>query len=604
MRSRSTNVLLFAICFGIAFGLLEAAALLYFAGTAPLSSPMGQSGVNAHILWIAPALDAAAFLLIGVVLLGVLALRPRRPAQQIAWLVFSFLAVYGLLLAPMRLTPWATRILAIGFTLALFRLVRPRMETAAQLLRCALPTLAGVWLLLGVGINVQERFREWSAVRNLTPARPGSPNVLLIVLDTVRADKMSAYGYARPTTPFLERLAREGTLFTHAVATSSWTLPSHASLFTGLHPYQHGATDERLDAKHPTLAEAFAGAGYRTAGFTANTIMTQRRTGLDRGFHRYEDLFHSLDDAAARTTYGRRIFRLRERWQGFDWPGRKQAPAVTRSFLRWLDAGSDRPFFVFLNYFDVHAPYKPAREFATKFSALPERLLTRKPFNGRTYSEASFDDATRQDERDAYDAALGQLDAHLEALFGELQARGLLENTLVVITSDHGESLFEHGAFGHSMHLYREALHVPLLFYWPGHVPASRRDARPVDLTAVPATLLALAGIRSEFNGQNLVPFDRGAGDPDEGRSVLAELSRNPWAPPEWPNHRGWLRSLVDAQWHFLVHQGGRVELYDWRNDPSEQNDLSLSPGHAATVQQFHQQLEQRHSVTVAERHR
>jgi arylsulfatase A-like enzyme len=153
-----------------------------------------------------------------------------------------------------------------------------------------------------------------------------------------------------------------------------------------------------------------------------------------------------------------------------------------------------------------------------------------------------------------------------------LRARGLLENTLVVITSDHGESIFEHGALGHSMSLYREALHIPLLLRWPGKVPARLRDSRPVDLTAVPATLLDLADISVPWPSASLAPFQPQSPGPPR---PLSELARNPDAPKHWPNQDGWLKSLVTDRWHLILHQSGRAELFDWQADPQELNDLA-----------------------------
>ncbi len=520
-----TSIFVQAVWFGLAFGILEAGLLFYFCTTAPLSSEMGKWGVNAHILWIAPVFDVAGMLLLGAALWLGVALVPRLHPLPLAFAVFTLVSTYGLLLAPMRLLPWASRILAVGLTMMLFRAARPHLPAVCSRMRQTVPYLATVWLLLAIGIAGGERFREWNAVRNLPPAEPGQPNVLLIVLDTARADRMSAYGYARPTTPFLEQLAREGTLFTHALATSSWTLPSHASLFTGLYPFEHGATAERLDGSHPTLAEVFRAHGYRTAGFTANVIMTQRRTGLNRGFQRYQDLFGSPLDAAHRTTYGRRIiFRYAMRTLG-NYPGRKFAEDVNRDFLQWLDGGpgaSGRPFFAFLNYFDVHDPYVPPAEYAAAMTAKPDAVTQRQPFDGWGYTGWKVPAEVIANERTAYDACIRYVDSMIRKLVQALEQRGLMKNTLLVVTSDHGAALFEHGSLGHRRNLYRETIHIPLLFYFSGHVPSGLYVAQPVDLTRVPAMILALAGIRAQLPGSLPPPFGPGGSDP-----LLAELNQD-----------------------------------------------------------------------------
>jgi len=597
MNSPRFNLLVMGAWFGIAFGLLEGALLLYFCNTAPIMSEMAKLGVNADILWIAPAFDLPLFLLLAIALSIVCAIVPRIPAERVALAGLTLLAAYGLAIAPMRLLPWASQILALGATVAVVRWAAQRMDRVTAFFRRSLPAVAGVWLLAALLIGGGARLREWQDARSLPAAAAGRPNVLLIVLDTVRADRLSLYGYARPTTPFLAKLGVQSVVFTQAVSTSSWTLPAHASLFTGLHPHEHGATEEHLDSAHPTLAETFAAHGYRTAGFTANTIMTQRRTGLDRGFQHYEDLFANFVDAASRTTFGRRLIRYAPRLGYHDWPGRKSAAAINGSLLHWLDSrGTERPFFVFLNYFDAHGPYLPPREFAARFSAQPDALVARRPYDGWGYAGEPVDSAAQQMESDAYDASLAYLDAQLAQLFEQLRALGRLDNTLVVITSDHGESIFEHNAFGHSMNLYRENLHIPLLFHWPGRVSAGIRDSRLADLTAVPATVLQLAGIQTAWPSVGLAPFQQ---QPAGASRPLAELARNSASPKHWPNHTGWLKSLVTDRWHLILHQSGRAELFDWQADPQERNDLARE-GHPA-VHELTAELNSRvHGARVA----
>jgi arylsulfatase A-like enzyme len=597
MNSWRSTLLVMGAWFGIVFGMLEGALLLYFCNAAPIMSEMGKHGVNADILWIAPAFDLILFLSLAIALVAACALVRRIPASNAAFACFTLLATYGLALAPMRLLPWASQVLALGVTIAVVRWAAPRMNLVTTFFRRSLPAVAAMWLLAALLIGGGARLREWQAVRSLPPAEANRPNVLLIVLDTVRADRLSLYGYSRSTTPFLDALGEQSAVLTQAVSTSSWTLPAHASLFTGLHPNLHGATEDRLDTRSATLAETFAAHGYRTAGFTANTIMTQRRTGLDRGFQHYEDLFANLTDAASRTTFGRRLLRFASRFGYHDWPGRKSAAAINGSFFSWLDSrGTDRPFFAFLNYFEAHGPYLPPREFAARFSAQPDALVARRPYNGWAYAGEPVDAAVREMESEAYDASLAYLDAQLEQLFAQLRARGLLDSTLVVITSDHGESIFEHGAFGHSMNLYRENLHIPLLFHWPGRVPSGVRDARLTDLTAVPATILDLAGISAPWPTASLAPFQQ---EPPGTVWPLSELARNADAPKHWPNHSGWLKSLVSDRWHLILHQSGRAELFDWQADPQELNDLARE-GHPAVHELTNELTSRLHGARVA----
>jgi arylsulfatase A-like enzyme len=372
-------------------------------------------------------------------------------------------------------------------------------------------------------------------------------------------------------------------------------LPAHASLFTGLYPYEHAANGTALAERHTTLAEVLRDHGYRTAAFVANTSLVHRHTRLAQGFLRYEDIFGSPMDMAKRTVFGRRILPRVAHWLNhYNILGRKTAAHVNRDLLAWLDAqqgGARRPFFVFLNYFDVHDPYMPPREFAERFSANAERLMRREPvfMDAAAPVKASAEQAAM--ESDAYDAAVAYVDAQLEKLFRALEERKLLAETLVVITSDHGEALFEHGDFGHSSSLYREQIHIPLLFRLPGRVPAGLRDTRPADLTTVPATILALAGVGGTFPGRNLVPF--GASEPLDHASQVAfsDLDRYLWVFTNKPSGDIWIRSLVTAKWHFLRNVDGSVELYEWKNDPAENRNLAATPEGQTVVQRFLNEL-------------
>src|SRR6185503_8593654 len=251
-------------------------------------------------------------------------------------------------------------------------------------------------------------------------------NLILISIDTLRADRLGCYGYARPTTPFLDRECHAGVLFADATATSSWTYPSHASLFTGLYPGRNGATElkRRMRADVPSLAEWLSARGYRAAGVVSSTLF--QGYGLERGFERLE----YVD------------------------PGGPEPSQVTARALQWLqEVDRSRPFFCFIHYLDPHSDYSSLPEFEAPFA---------EPYSGTASgkSEQLFQHVSGFLHFD--DAGVRQQDAELEKLFGYLESSGLLADALVVLTSDHGEEFLEHGGVMHGLAQYEESVRVPL----------------------------------------------------------------------------------------------------------------------------------------------
>jgi len=429
----------------------------------------------------------------------------------------------------------------------------------------------------------------WSA-RTLTgsfgsssqvPAREGAPSVLLLVLDTVRALELSAYGFARPTSPRLAALAREGVRFERAVATAPWTLPTHASLFTGR--FQRDLSvgwSSPLDGASPTIAEHFGSLGYATGGFIANLRYCSREYGLGRGFQVYRDYSIGASQVVGSTMLGRRALGLYNDALGrYVLVGRKDAGRVVDEFLSWQGGLSSRPFFGFLNFFDAHEPYAPEAPYDLMFAG--REPPTRQLDVGRRHSAEEL-----QGLRDAYDGAIASLDEQIGRLLDTLRERGVLEQTIIVVTADHGEEFAEHGHVSHGNGLHFPALHVPLLIRWPqGGVPAMTQVETPVSLADVPATIVELAtgAAASPLAGSSLAPLWRGEAAP--GRSpILSELY---WVPnqPEWyPVSGGNMRSLVRGRYHYIAGPNGREELYDVAGDPFEARDLVADPALSDTL--------------------
>jgi choline-sulfatase len=361
------------------------------------------------------------------------------------------------------------------------------------------------------------------------------PNILLITLDTTRADHLGAYGDAAARTPTFDRFASEGVLFERAVSVAPITLPAHVSLLTGRYPFAHGVRNNgnfRLGSDVPTLAAALHDRGYRTAAFVSAFVL-DRRSGLARGFDEYDDRIEAAgaltaDDDVERR--GDRTEQLAENW-----------------LTTQVDAGANRPpFFVWLHLYDAHDPYTPPAPFA-------------EPFRGHPYDgEIAFDDAV------------------VRSLVERLKRLGVLSTTMVAVVGDHGESLGEHGEATHALFVYESVLHVPMLIWWPGHLAPARVAplVRGIDLAP---TLLDLAAVPplAGAQGQSLLPLARGGRQRAE--SAYSETSfpllfMN-WAP---------LRAIQDDRWKFI--DAPAPELYDLAADPHEQANLAAREPARATA--------------------
>jgi arylsulfatase A-like enzyme len=351
----------------------------------------------------------------------------------------------------------------------------------------------------GLGAVAAEGIAEHAARTRLSTPSSGAPNVLLLVLDTVRASRMSLYGYGRPTTPFLEKLAAQGVTFEWAISPSSWTLPSHAGMFTGHLPEELGVGFRSpLDTARPTLAEELSQLGYLTGGFVANGLYCHRESGLGRGFLHYEDFRVSPSEGLLSFALGRTVAnssRVRQVVGAYDIIGRKTAADINRDFLAWMEP-ADRPFFAFLNYLDAHEPYEAPPAFQAMFGPVDElrpwqydhelRVATHWGPRGMSRPEAEA-------QSNAYDAAIAYLDDEIGHLVGELDRRGRLANTVLIVTSDHGEHFGEYKRWRHGDGLYLPAIHVPLIVSSPGRVPPGRRIEVPVSLGDVGQTIFDLA---------------------------------------------------------------------------------------------------------------
>jgi arylsulfatase A-like enzyme len=587
------SFLIIGLWFGIVTGLIEAAGLLLFQriNWARWGAIMH---VSREILWVSPIVDLILFLALAIAVFVVSRFFKRIPAFRVLIFLLVFLSAYNFLTVPDRLYHIASLLLGLGIAVSVTRWIGEREAASLRFWKRSTPWAVALLLVVFAGIQGGKYLHEKRMVAKLPAAAAGSPNVLVIVVDTLRADHVSSYGYARPTTPEIDVLAKQGTLFENAISTCSWSLPSHVSLLTGRHVFEHGVGNVEpmpLFGQNgsnfrgfPTLGEELERSGYRTGAFSANRVYFSHSLGFGRGFIHFEDYFNSASDAFVRTLFGRefaRIYLARSdkslvrrtlRGLGFtaildrDTEGwgshggarsvRKRASAVNEETLRWIDSDSDRqrPFFAFLNYIDVHNPYGPPA----------------------TSPKPAWDTGSSVDQ---YDAGVNYADDNIGQLMRELEKRGLANNTLVIITSDHGESLGDHGLTYHGAALYWELIHVPLIVWYPGHVPAGLRITQPVTNAAIPAAVMDLLGSnRQTFPGPPLSAFWKTREVTKNWPDPLSELPQTEIITREDRvvegkipiATNGGMKSLVTPGWHLIVHQKLGEQLYDWEHDPGE----------------------------------
>jgi arylsulfatase A-like enzyme len=587
------NVLVIALWFGLVAGLLEGAASLF------LHSLGRLSGVWLEILWISPIFDALLFAVVGAALALSYLLFPRLPIITLAVFLFAFLAfsIWLGLALPWQVHTIALLVLSAGVAAVFTRWFQKHQIGTLRFWQRSLPIAAALTLLVLVGVQGSFWFLERKAITDLPKAAPGSPNILLIVVDALRADHLSSYGYARPTSPTIDQLAQEGILFTNAFSTAPYTAPAHASLLTGRYPHQHGvqwlSRRPIYDGRYTTLPQALQKQGYRTAAFSANRFWFTRKQGLGQGFTRFEGNFHALGGMAVRTVYGRKVEELLLRRFFEDYLWRKQAQDINAAALDWLKRDQDKPFFAFLNYFDVHDPYFPPQPYRSQFSSLEHPVGILNSYQERYNPELTPQEV--QQEMDAYDGAIAYVDAHIAQLLAELEEMGLGDNLLVIITSNHGEAFGEHGTFIHANSVYLEEIQVPLILWQPGEVPAGVKVAQPVSNGALPATILELIspeGAESDlFPIQSLSPLWAGPAAPEEWPFPLAEMEHWPWMEEVSPSSHGGMKSLVSPEHHYIEHETLGSELYDWQQDPKEAQDLADSQDGQAIIDRFRNSL-------------
>lgn len=461
------------------------------------------------------------------------------------------------------------------------------------ILPTALAALA-ILLMLGAGLGSAWRIESARTTEAVSPA--ARPNIVLVTLDTVRADHLSVYGYSRPTSPNLERLAREGILFEKAIVPSSWTLTSHSSMLTGLLPHQHGASwSVPLTSAVRTLPEILQSLGYETAGFTSNLHYGQAGWGMAQGFHRYEDDSVSLRHNFRATLAGEHLAEpLYRRLLRIDRLDRRSAEELNRDIFRWFRRRSGRPFFLFVNYLDAHAPYWAPPPFNRRFGELTDAAVRRMDSMRGMRVPEPVPPENQASLIAGYDNCIAYLDEHLGRLIEFLRRSPDWPNTMVIVTADHGEAFGEHGTYGHEWNLHREIVHVPLLIWGPG-IPKNARIAHLTRVREVFPTVLDLA----TSGGLPLAPVSlRRFWTPGYQPSRADDAVVSQLIPNAGESGTAYI-SLLTSGWHYLQDSRGQRELYLWPHDPEERVNQAESPEHQPVLRELREMLDRtvRHSL-------
>ena len=621
---RPGSILLLSVWSGLVAGLLEVGTIVL---RKTFFDPNHLYGMSRHFVWIIPAANVCLFIATGSALGAAGYFWPRRGGWLATRTLCALTMLPPILIAFPRIYTMAWAALAGGVAIRLTPILEAHRRGLLRVARWSFPVALVIWIGLGTSPFVVDRIKHArEAGRPLPP--PGSPNVLFIVLDTVAAGHLSLYGYPRPTSTALAELGERGIRFDSVQAACSWTLPSHATMFTGrwMHDLSVGWLNP-LDATRPTLAEYLGAHGYATAGFVANTVFCARDTGLARGFTHYEDFIFprltALKTAVlaqrALAAFGRLLPivekrpalawvlpHLQEAWQSFVFD-RKRAATVSAEFSRWMARRTqpERPFFAFLNFSDAHTPYELGDNRLHRFGvAQPDERQRELIRRWGDLDKVRLIPSEMPLVVDAYDDCVADLDEQIGRMLDRLGRQGALKNTWLIVASDHGESFGEHaGVFCHGTSLYQTELHVPLLIVPPRGQTPKRVVKSAVSLRDLAATVVDVLGfdVGSPFPGMSLARHWRDAVSVPEAAAVVP-LPLSEVVPGFAINVDAYglprksmpLGAVTDGEWSYIRGEGTiHEELFHLRADANQLRNLVREPGARGVLDRMRQSLRQ-----------
>ena len=386
-----------------------------------------------------------------------------------------------------------------------------------------------------------------------------TPNILLISIDSLRADHLGCYGYQRDTSPIIDELAASGALFENTVSTTSWTLPAHMSLLTSMDISVHGVGRDGVSL-HPsigTLTQGLKKEGYATACFCSSPYMNPA-FGFDRGFDLYRNI--DLEDEKIKDTI-------------LPPPEERDAvheditsPRITGLAIDWISKHRSRPFFLFLHLWDVHYDYIPPAPYDRLFDPDYQGDIDGKDYIHNDDVKPGMDLRDLEHIIALYDGEIAYVDYHLGLIFKELKKLGIFDNTLIVVTADHGDEFFEHGSKGHRNTLYDEVVKIPLIVHLPREEMEGRKIPSQVSIIDIAPTILDLAGLAvpDQMQGSSLISLLRGGDQPDD-RYALLELG-------------GILTALRSNSWKLLFNTRAlQTIIFNLKEDPGENDRVGIA---------------------------
>ena len=419
------------------------------------------------------------------------------------------------------------------------------------------------------------------------------PNVILISLDTVRVDHLSCYKLnSRKTSPNIDKIAQNSYLFKNAYSTTSWTLPAHASMMTGLFPSTHKADRsinqiarnpvDPLPLSHTTLAEMLRDNGYVTVGIISVPYLT-KVFGLDRGFQFYFDRLDPFENLPFIYKNEHAILvnllMFSKIIEENDSDGQKRASEVNEEAISWLDKNRDnpKPFFMFLHYFDAHYVYDPPAPYNIREDGTTLDYF----YDIETLNKGKYSLSTSgiNDLISAYDGEIRYMDYYLGELFEKLKQLNILDNTLLIITSDHGECFNEHEIWTHGNTLYQEQIHVPMIVHYPELIQSGHIDSdNIVQLVDLMPTILEISQVPVPENlqGRSLLPVFQGKPDLDYSLAFMELRPDISWKGKN-PRFGNGIKAVIHNEWKYILTDNGVEELYKINSDPYELNNLALN---------------------------
>ena len=410
------------------------------------------------------------------------------------------------------------------------------------------------------------------------------PNILFISIDASRADHFSCYNKVKNVTPNIDRIANNGVLFENAISTAPWTPMSHASMFTGMHQVKHGMREGNmfLSNRWRTLAEVLQDNGYHTVGIDGNPYLNSV-SGLSRGHIDYSELWRkprSISEYFSRT---KSTIKAKMAGGGF------LSIKMNEEVFNWLNKYNyEKPFYIFLQALEPHFAYRPPKRFKERyvkeFSAETNKMMNVifSDYNLHNVKKVQLSSADLEHLYNLHTAELAYLDYKLEQIFSLLIKRGQFENTIIIITTDHGEAFGEHGVFGHQFLLTNSLLHVPLIFHLPGQIPSGKRIKNLVQTSDIFPTIIDMVGLNPELNtecmGVSLSSFEeqqyRDFAFAEYDSPVAKLKSFEKYENVDVANYNRDLKMIQDLEWKYIWSSEGKCELYKLNDDYEEQDNL------------------------------